>query len=690
VQLVGSNVTMLNGANMAKCWSRKVNSKPTSGAPAFGSGLVLVGDVLVAGTLAGGAADGVSVTGLRARDGSPAWHDVVGAGGSVGQQPAATVMLAAGAAQERLAFIATSRPGPVTALSISAAAASTQWQWTPPRDAGEVSAMLSVGTGQLAVALSSGAVFLLGFHEGVVAVRWREQVGGVGGSVTALSSAPAGWGAGANASSVLLVSTANAGVGNARGRVVALACATGGVIWTAAGPLSPAGGEPGLTAAGGCPPTKVTLFRGADPAVATGPSNALLNDSVAVFGCPGSIHAVSSVGELRWSLRLAAPITSLVVGNEGLVYGWSSGVLAIDSSCRRTSDLELCPLDNEAGCSCHRSCTQCVDNACAWVDDGLVSIRFWDAQKQKMGITTRRSMKFCWEGNMFTLAKNRTLRTDNRTVEVATDYAPQYGQCSVNATFAVTFAVTVVFLLCCVTAVSCRLHFSTFGKGTLQKHYESLVARDAAQHGSETDTDSVSSETRLDAVQLRAGWTSAPDYLASLLLDPSLPSGEGTTQQLTADEAMFLLQKRLVARQYKYILYLQMMTYVLCYVLFYLNPVWIKIFPDAFLGPTVLAPVSVVALRSEGDQWIRAAFYGECFSLFMRMYSSFGLVFIGINCTLMSSGGCPAAFTTVFSVPFFLLSWYDLGFHAAAIYINRDLQLLLHVAHRGSDGGGGG
>ena len=43
---------MLNGANMAKCWSRKVNSKPTSGAPAFGSGLVLVGDVLVAGDVA--------------------------------------------------------------------------------------------------------------------------------------------------------------------------------------------------------------------------------------------------------------------------------------------------------------------------------------------------------------------------------------------------------------------------------------------------------------------------------------------------------------------------------------------------------------------------------------------------------------------------------------------------------------
>ena len=81
------------------------------------------------------------------------------------------------------------------------------------------------------------------------------------------------------------------------------------------------------------------------------------------------------------------------------------------------------------------------------------------------------------------------------------------------------------------------------------------------------------------------------------LLDPSLPrdmDGGGRTQQtITEDEAMyvwpaataklhlclfrwlttstadrFLLQKRLVVRQYKYVLYLQQMTYVLVLVLF--------------------------------------------------------------------------------------------------------------------------
>jgi hypothetical protein len=98
------------------------------------------------------------------------------------------------------------------------------------------------------------------------------------------------------------------------------------------------------------------------------------------------------------------------------------------------------------------------------------------------------------------------------------------------------------------------------------------------------------------------------------------------------------------------------------------------------------------------------------------MYSSFGLVFIGINCVMMTTGGqpCPAAFTTVFSVPFFLLSWYDLGmwhsdcrprcrfcslehafipspravagFHVAAVYINRDLSKLLQLQVRHGSG----
>lgn len=152
-----------------------------------------------------------------------------------------------------------------------------------------------------------------------------------------------------------------------------------------------------------------------------------------------------------------------------------------------------------------------------------------------------------------------------------------------------------------------------------------------------------------------------------------------------------------------------------------LNAVWIKIFPDVFIGPTILAPLSVVALRSEAPQWVQVAFYCECFSIFMRMYSSFGLVFIGINCVLMSTAGpgqgCPAAFTTVFSVPFFLLSWYDLGvwrllerpaefssrqprahlaaraaaiagFHVAAVYINRDLFKLLQLQAQHGSGGG--
>jgi hypothetical protein len=113
-----------------------------------------------------------------------------------------------------------------------------------------------------------------------------------------------------------------------------------------------------------------------------------------------------------------------------------------------------------------------------------------------------------------------------------------------------------------------------------------------------------------------------------------------------------------------------------------LNAVWIKIFPDAFLGPTVLAPISVVALRSEAQKWVNIAFFGECFSIFMRLYSTFSLVYIGINCVVMSPGdhgGCSAAFTTVFSVPFFVLAWYDLGFHVAALWINRDLYKLVMI-----------
>ena len=91
-----------------------------------------------------------------------------------------------------------------------------------------------------------------------------------------------------------------------------------------------------------------------------------------------------------------------------------------------------------------------------------------------------------------------------------------------------------------------------------------------------------------------------------------------------------------------------------------------------------------MALRSEAQKWVNIAFYGECFSIFMRLYSTFSLVYIGINCVVMSPtssdhGTCSAAFTTVFSVPFFVLSWYDLGFHVAALWINRDLYKLVMI-----------
>ena len=59
---------------------------------------------------------------------------------------------------------------------------------------------------------------------------------------------------------------------------------------------------------------------------------------------------------------------------------------------------------------------------------------------QSLRTTTQNRMTFCWQGNMFTLAANRTMHTDNRTVTVHTNYAPQYGQCSVNVRWSEAFS----------------------------------------------------------------------------------------------------------------------------------------------------------------------------------------------------------------------------------------------------------
>ena len=112
--------------------------------------------------------------------------------------------------------------------------------------------------------------------------------------------------------------------------------------------------------------------------------------------------------------------------------------------------------------------------------------------------------------------------------------------CAVQATFAVTFAVTVVFLLVCVTYVSFHLHFSTFGKNTLQKHYNGMVTRDLNQR---TDSDSDStSETEPVSRWYDAdspSYFSPPDSLITRLLEPEIPHGmDGQTPTITEDEAM--------------------------------------------------------------------------------------------------------------------------------------------------------
>ena len=112
---------------------------------------------------------------------------------------------------------------------------------------------------------------------------------------------------------------------------------------------------------------------------------------------------------------------------------------------------------------------------------------------------------------------------------------------TVQATFAVTFAVTVVFLLVCVTYVSFHLHFSTFGKNTLQKHYDGMVTRDISRTDSDSDstseTGTVSRYHDVDAPT--PGRVSPPNSLITRLLEPGIPYGiDGQTPTITEDEAM--------------------------------------------------------------------------------------------------------------------------------------------------------
>ena len=109
-----------------------------------------------------------------------------------------------------------------------------------------------------------------------------------------------------------------------------------------------------------------------------------------------------------------------------------------------------------------------------------------------------------------------------------------------QATFAVTFAVTVVFLLVCVTYISFHLHFSTFGKNTLQNHYDGMVTRDINQTDSDSDsaseTGTVSRYHDVDAPT--PGRVSPPDSLITRLLEPGMPHGIDGQVPITEDEAM--------------------------------------------------------------------------------------------------------------------------------------------------------
>ena len=334
--LVGGNVTVVNGGNMAKCWSTRVfPGKAAGAAQPFRAGLALVQrlGVLVAAVPA--AAGGVLVVGLRMRDGLVLSQKTIPSPPAAVQGTLAPVVLVTG---EQFAFVAT--PGPasvVTALALSNSSGHqpvAQWRWTAPRGSG-VSAMLAVGPGKLVVALSSGGVVLLSFSSssaGHAVIVWHEEVSS-GGEAAALSLAPAGWSTSQRNGSVLLVSTREPATGGvapssavqARGRVVALGTVDGGVLWTAAAPTSlfP------LTAAGGCAPSEVSLYVAPPgPAPKSRPHSALLNDTVAVFGCPDSVHAVSNTGEIVWSLALPDGMDSVTIGQDGLIYGEQSTLSA--------------------------------------------------------------------------------------------------------------------------------------------------------------------------------------------------------------------------------------------------------------------------------------------------------------------------------------------------------------------------
>lgn len=349
--LVGGNVTVVNAANMAICWStRLVPSKIGSNVVPFSAGLTRVRPgVLVAAlpaatsTASSGAGSGatrsVVIAGLRERDGLVLWRTTVGGASQpldttfsqLRQTPFPVDMLVS---SRQLVFIAT--PGPASAVTAFALGSNTsqqpttQWRWAAPGSS-SVLAMRTIGDRQLAVGLSSGAVILLNSSSGGAATVWHEQVIS-GGAVTALTLAPEGWGTSSSNNSVLLVSTKEALADRSqpeRGRVVAISVLDGGLLWTAAAPTP---GAP-LTAAGGCAPSAVSLH--VPHASSSGPQtdSALLNGTTAVFGCPDSIHAVSNAGEVVWSLPLQQGIDSLAIGNQdGLIYGWSQGVTSIDAS----------------------------------------------------------------------------------------------------------------------------------------------------------------------------------------------------------------------------------------------------------------------------------------------------------------------------------------------------------------------
>ena len=348
--MVGGNVTVVNAANMAKCWStRLIPSKFGSNVVPFSAGLTaLQPGVIVAALPAatstpspgGGlrAARGVEVAGLRARDGHVLWHTTVRGGAetvntALSQRQTAFPAEILVASSKQSVFVATPGPGSVvTALALrsnSTELPTIQWRWTAPHSS-IVLAMQTLGDKQLALGLSSGAVILLDSSSGSAATVWNEQVTS-GGAVTALALAPEGWGASLRNTSVLLASTNEVVADQSqpeRGRIVALSAPDGGLLWTAAAstPLAP------LTPAGGCAPSAVSIHV-PRPSSGSQTHSALLNGTTAVFGCPDSIHAVSNAGEVVWSLPLQQGIDSLAIGDrDGLIYGWSQGVTSIDAS----------------------------------------------------------------------------------------------------------------------------------------------------------------------------------------------------------------------------------------------------------------------------------------------------------------------------------------------------------------------